>query len=61
MASKSKWVTKEDFKKVFGKKTTNLKVIPSIMTQGSPYQSPSHSPYRQTIKTQWISNKNFKL
>lgn len=59
--SKSKWVTNEDFKKVFGKKTTNLKAIPSIMACGSQHESPSHSPYRQTIKSKWIGKQNFKL
>jgi hypothetical protein len=50
-----------DFKKVFGKKTTNLKPVPSLVATGSPYtEIPFQKQYRAVDPSKWINNKNFK-
>jgi hypothetical protein len=50
-----------DFKKVFGKKTTNLKVIPSLVATGSAYKEvPFYKQYREVDRSKWVNKKNFK-
>lgn len=50
-----------DFKRVFGKHTTNLQPITSLVATGSPPRSPSFHKFREVDRSKWINNKNFKL
>lgn len=60
LESKSKWVTQNDFKKTFGKRTAVMNETPMVEYNSSQYNSPSKFTYRDTNnKAKWISNKNF--
>ena len=61
LESKSKWVSSNDFKKTFGKRTAVANETPMIEYSSSPYTSKSKFTYRDTNnKSKWISNKNFQ-
>lgn len=61
LESKTKWTTKEDFKKTFGKHSTNLKPIPSIIATGSPPTYSYLPKFREIDKSKWVNDKNFKI
>ena len=59
LETKNKWSSNIDFKKVFGKNSTNLKMLPSGIG-GSSSPKSSHQ-FRDIDRSKWVNNKNFKL
>lgn len=55
--SKTKWVSKNEFKRFFGK-VKSTSVIPNVASQ-SPYVSPTSHRFRGSEKEKWINTKNF--
>ena len=56
LESKKKWMSKEDFHRVFGIRTTSIKPIPSIMIYGKPVSS---HKYREIYPEKWITPNGF--
>lgn len=56
LESKKKWLSKEDFHRVFGLRTTSIKPIPNIMNVGEPV---SAHKYREIHPEKWITPNGF--
>ena len=56
LESKKKWLSKEDFHRVFGLHTTSIKPIPNIMIYGQPVTS---HKYRDIHPEKWITPNGF--
>ena len=56
LESKKKWMSKEDFHRVFGVRSTSIKPIPSIMIYGKPVSS---HKYREIYPEKWITPNGF--
>ena len=56
LESKKKWMSKEDFHRVFGIRSTSIKPIPSIMIYGKPVSS---HKYREIYPEKWITPNGF--
>ena len=54
--SKKKWVTKEDFHRVFGLHTTSIKPIINTLTGGEPI---SKYKYRDIFPEKWLTSNGF--
>ena len=60
--SKSKWLTQNDFKRVFGKNTNQLPPMAGIVVNGSSYEkSPTRHNFRELNKEKWIDKKSFRF
>ena len=56
LESKKKWMSKEDFHRVFGVRSTSIKPIISVMIYGKPVSS---HKYRDTHPEKWITPNGF--
>ena len=56
LESKKKWMSKEDFHRVFGVRSTSIKPIPSVMIYGKPVSS---HKYRDIYPEKWITPNGF--
>jgi hypothetical protein len=56
LESKKKWMSKEDFHRVFGVRSTSIKPIPSVMIYGKPVSS---HKYREIHPEKWITQNGF--
>ena len=56
LESKKKWISKEDFHRVFGVRSTSIKPIPSVMIFGKPVSS---HKYRDIFPEKWITPNGF--
>lgn len=56
LESKKKWMSKEDFHRVFGVRSTSIKPIPSVMNFGKPVSS---HKYRDIFPEKWITPNGF--
>ena len=56
LESKKKWVSKEDFHRHFGLRTTSIKPIANIMIYGEPV---SAHKYREIYPSKWITPNGF--
>lgn len=56
LESKKKWLSKEDFHRVFGLRTTSIKPIPNIMNFGEPVAA---HKYRDIHPEKWITPNGF--
>ena len=56
LESKKKWISKEDFHRVFGLNTTALKPIPNAMESGQPI---SKYKYREIYPEKWLTSNGF--
>ena len=56
LESKKKWMSKEDFHRVFGIRSTSIKPIPSVMIYGKPVSS---HKYREIFPEKWITPNGF--
>ena len=56
LESKKKWISKEDFHRVFGLNTTALKPIPNAMESGTPI---SKYKYRDEFPDKWLTSNGF--
>ena len=59
LQSKSKWISKNEFKRFFGKiKPSNS---PQNYLNQIPYKCPSNHKFRENSKDKWIDAKNFSV
>ena len=56
LESKKKWMSKEDFHRVFGVRSTSIKPIPSVMIYGQPVSS---HKYRDIHPEKWMTQNGF--
>ena len=56
LESKKKWISKEDFHRHFGLRTTSIKPIANIMNYGEPVSS---HKYRDINPSKWITPNGF--
>ena len=56
LESKKKWMSKEDFHRVFGVRSTSIKPIASVMIYGKPVSS---HKYREIYPEKWITQNGF--
>ena len=56
LESKKKWISKENFHRVFGLNTTALKPIPNEMGSGQPI---SKYKYREIYPEKWLTSNGF--
>ena len=56
LESKKKWISKEDFHRVFGLHTTAIKPIPNVMSYGKPV---TDYKYREVDPKKWITPNGF--
>jgi hypothetical protein len=54
--SKKKWLSKEDFHRVFGLHTTSTKPIPNVIGAGMPL---SYYKYRDIHPDKWLTSSGF--
>ncbi len=60
--SKSKWISNNDFRTFFDKKTNQLKMIAPVIGRGSPIEkSALNHKYRESSKDKWIVKSSFKF
>ena len=56
LESKKKWISKEDFHRVFGLHTTTIKPIPNVMSYGKPV---TDYKFREINHDKWITPNGF--
>ena len=56
LESKKKWISKEDFHRVFGLHTTAIKPIPNVMSYGKPV---TDYKFREINHEKWITPNGF--
>ena len=56
LESKKKWVSKEDFHRVFGIHTTAIKPIPNVMSYGKPV---TDYKFREINHEKWLTPNGF--